>query len=76
MILTWVFGGNLAPMVPGTILIPIGLFMAGWAAEEHVHWIVTDIVSQQFKPLHHIPGGANGMSGLHRESRSLEAELY
>ncbi|KAM6494593.1 MFS polyamine transporter [Amanita muscaria] len=27
----------------GSLLIPIGLFIAGWAAECHVHWIVTDI---------------------------------
>ncbi|KAF4609509.1 hypothetical protein D9613_012296 [Agrocybe pediades] len=34
---------RLPPMVPGTILLPIGLFLAGWAAEKGVHWIVTDI---------------------------------
>ncbi|KAF8066548.1 MFS polyamine transporter [Lyophyllum atratum] len=34
---------RLPSMVPGTILLPIGLVMAGWAAEKHVHWIVTDI---------------------------------
>lgn len=31
-------------MIPGTIALPIGLLIAGWAAEKHVHWIVTDIV--------------------------------
>ncbi|KAF9560805.1 MFS polyamine transporter [Agrocybe pediades] len=34
---------RLPPMVPGTILLPIGLFLSGWAAEKGVHWIVTDI---------------------------------
>ncbi|KAF9458415.1 MFS polyamine transporter [Collybia nuda] len=34
---------RLPPMVPGTVLLPIGLLLSGWAAQEHVHWIVTDI---------------------------------
>lgn len=29
-------------MVPGTILGPIGLFIYGWAAENKLHWLVTD----------------------------------
>ncbi|KAF8994689.1 MFS polyamine transporter [Cyathus striatus] len=36
---------RLPSMLPGTVLLPIGLFMAGWGAQEHVHWIVTDIGS-------------------------------
>ncbi|RDX51047.1 MFS polyamine transporter [Lentinus brumalis] len=28
---------------PGTIMIPIGLLIAGWGAQEHTHWIVPDI---------------------------------
>lgn len=36
-----------ATMLPGTILMPIGLFIAGWAARPSVHWIVVDIVSSQ-----------------------------
>ncbi|KII87948.1 hypothetical protein PLICRDRAFT_112075 [Plicaturopsis crispa FD-325 SS-3] len=30
-------------MVPGTICLPIGLLICGWAVEAHVHWIVPDI---------------------------------
>ena len=26
--------------VPGTIALPIGLFIYGWATDKHVHWIV------------------------------------
>lgn len=36
---------RIAPMVPGTFALPIGLLMSGWAAQGHAHWIVTDIVS-------------------------------
>lgn len=32
-------------MVPGTVLLPIGLFLTGWTARADVHWIVPDIVS-------------------------------
>ncbi|KAG6860812.1 hypothetical protein C0995_007313 [Termitomyces sp. Mi166 len=34
---------RLPSMVPGTIILPAGLFMAGWAAQNKVHWIVTDL---------------------------------
>ncbi|KAF5372341.1 hypothetical protein D9615_009305 [Tricholomella constricta] len=34
---------RLPSMVPGTVILPAGLLIAGWAAQEHVHWIVTDI---------------------------------
>ncbi|THU87858.1 MFS polyamine transporter [Dendrothele bispora CBS 962.96] len=30
-------------MALGAFILPIGLFMTGWAAEKAVHWIVTDI---------------------------------
>ncbi|KAF2715071.1 MFS multidrug transporter, partial [Pleomassaria siparia CBS 279.74] len=30
-------------MIPGAILIPIGLLWYGWAAEQELHWIVPDI---------------------------------
>ncbi|XDG08612.1 hypothetical protein ABKA04_008227 [Annulohypoxylon sp. FPYF3050] len=30
-------------MIPGAILIPLGLFVYGWTAEKHAHWIVPDI---------------------------------
>ncbi|KAF7364751.1 MFS polyamine transporter [Mycena venus] len=42
-------GGAIQPeyrvpsMVPGTIAIPVGLFMTGWAVQAKVHWIVPDI---------------------------------
>ncbi|TCD61997.1 hypothetical protein EIP91_007637 [Steccherinum ochraceum] len=34
---------RLPTMLPGTILMPVGLFIAGWAARPSVHWIVVDI---------------------------------
>lgn len=30
-------------MVPGSILVPIGLFLYGWSAQYHTHWIVPNI---------------------------------
>lgn len=30
-------------MIPGSFLIPIGLFWYGWTAEAHTHWILPDI---------------------------------
>jgi len=33
---------RLPSMIPGTIALPVGLFITGWAAQEHVHWAVTD----------------------------------
>ena len=33
-----------ATMIPASILLPIGLFLAGWSAENKLHWIATDIV--------------------------------
>ncbi|KAL8687230.1 MAG: hypothetical protein Q9224_005212 [Gallowayella concinna] len=30
---------RLPPMIPGAWIIPIGLFIYGWTAEKHVHWI-------------------------------------
>ncbi|EPQ50360.1 MFS polyamine transporter [Gloeophyllum trabeum ATCC 11539] len=34
---------RLPSMVPGTILLPAGLFIAGWTARRDIHWIVPDI---------------------------------
>ncbi|KAL8897001.1 MAG: hypothetical protein Q9207_007436, partial [Kuettlingeria erythrocarpa] len=31
---------RLPPMIPGAFTIPVGLFLYGWAADKHVHWIV------------------------------------
>lgn len=42
-------GGNTAPeyrvpmMIPGSLLIPIGLFWYGWAGEKRAYWVLTDI---------------------------------
>jgi hypothetical protein len=33
-----------AAMVPGSIIFPFGLLLAGWATQRHFHWIVVDIV--------------------------------
>ncbi|TVY57264.1 Efflux pump vrtL [Lachnellula cervina] len=30
-------------MVPGALLVPIGLFWYGWSAQAHTHWIVPNI---------------------------------
>lgn len=30
-------------MVPGSLLVPIGLFIYGWTAEKHTHWIGPNI---------------------------------
>ena len=30
-------------MVPGAVLIPLGLFLYGWSAERYTHWIVPDV---------------------------------
>ena len=30
-------------MVPGSICVPIGLFIYGWSAQYHTHWIVPNI---------------------------------
>ncbi|CCM02927.1 uncharacterized protein FIBRA_05041 [Fibroporia radiculosa] len=34
---------RLPSMVPGTIVLPIGLFITGWTANAHTHWIGPDI---------------------------------
>jgi hypothetical protein len=36
---------TVANIVPGTVLLPIGLLIAGWATQERVFWLVPDIVS-------------------------------
>ncbi|KAG6835039.1 hypothetical protein H0H93_005353 [Arthromyces matolae] len=33
----------IASMFPGTVILPAGILLAGWAAEYKVHWIATDI---------------------------------
>ncbi|KAI0329280.1 MFS polyamine transporter [Cubamyces sp. BRFM 1775] len=34
---------RLPPMVPGAVLLPMGLFITGWTARADVHWIAPDI---------------------------------
>jgi hypothetical protein len=36
---------TIANIVPGTILLPIGLLISGWTIQERVFWLVPDIVS-------------------------------
>ncbi len=36
-------------MIPVAVLIPIGLFWYGWAAEARVHWMATDIGASIFE---------------------------
>lgn len=31
---------RLPPLIPGSMIIPIGLFWYGWSAEAHIHWIM------------------------------------
>lgn len=30
-------------MIPGSFILPVGLFLAGWSTQARLHWIVTDI---------------------------------
>lgn len=43
--MTHFFFVTVANIVPGTILLPIGLLIAGWTIQERVFWLVPDIVS-------------------------------
>jgi hypothetical protein len=36
---------TVANIVPGTVLLPMGLLISGWATQERVFWLVPDIVS-------------------------------
>lgn len=35
----------IALIIPGTILVPAGLLITGWSAQNRVFWLVPDIVS-------------------------------
>jgi hypothetical protein len=48
---------TVANIVPGTILLPIGLLITGWATQERVFWLVPDIVSVELRALN---GSAEG----------------
>ncbi|KAI0051540.1 MFS polyamine transporter [Auriscalpium vulgare] len=39
---------RLPSVVPGTILLPVGLLITGWTAQNHTHWIFPDIVRLPF----------------------------
>ncbi|KIP12227.1 hypothetical protein PHLGIDRAFT_62113 [Phlebiopsis gigantea 11061_1 CR5-6] len=34
---------RLPSMLPGTVFLPLGLFLTGWTARSDIHWIVPDI---------------------------------
>ena len=36
---------RLPSLVPGSVILPFGLLLSGWAAQKGLHWIATDIVS-------------------------------
>lgn len=35
-------------IVPGVVLVPVGLFVYGWTSYEHTHWIVPNIGAALF----------------------------
>jgi hypothetical protein len=39
------FSRTVANIVPGTILLPIGLLITGWTTQKHVFWLWPDVVS-------------------------------
>ena len=39
------FRCSVVNIVPGTVLLPIGLLLSGWTAQNHVFWLVPDVVS-------------------------------
>jgi hypothetical protein len=39
------FSGTVVNLVPGTILLPIGLLITGWTTQRHVFWLWPDVVS-------------------------------
>lgn len=46
---------RLPPLMPGTILLPAGLLIAGWASEKKAPWIVTDIVRAVISLTYSVP---------------------
>lgn len=45
------FSLTVANIVPGTILLPMGLLITGWTTQHHVFWLVPDIVSDETRAL-------------------------
>jgi len=39
------FSLTVANIVPGTIFLPVGLLITGWTAQNHVFWLVSDIMT-------------------------------
>lgn len=35
-------------MIPGIVMMPVGIFLYGWAAEKHLHWMVVDVGTAVF----------------------------
>ncbi|KAF7981113.1 hypothetical protein HWV62_34833 [Athelia sp. TMB] len=46
---------RLPTMFPGTLMLPIGLLLFGWAAEGHLPWVVLDIVGFSLPIQHGFP---------------------
>ena len=46
-------------MVPGSLLVPIGLFWYGWSAQTHTHWIVPNLGACVYSA-----GGIIGFQGI------------
>lgn len=61
----------IASMVPGTIFLPIGLLLNGWSAQNHIFWLVPDIVSS---PCHCRPFFRNDANAYIRETSSSAQE--
>lgn len=61
----------IASMVPGTIFLPIGLLLNGWSAQNHVFWLVPDIVSSL---CHCLPFFRNDTNACLRETFSSAQE--
>ncbi|OAA46709.1 MFS transporter [Beauveria brongniartii RCEF 3172] len=58
-------GGDAVPefrvpfMIPGVIMMPVGIFLYGWAAEKKLHWMVVDLGTAIF-----VCGSANLSQGM------------
>lgn len=59
-----------AVIIPGSFGLPVGLLLSGWGAQEHVHWILPDVVSDPEQSLYSYLWGLS-ITDLH----SLELAL-
>ncbi|TFY74084.1 hypothetical protein EWM64_g9928 [Hericium alpestre] len=59
---------RLPSMFPATVLLPAGLFITGWTAQNHVFWLVPDIVrsclSPFYSPAHPFAGHRTRRAGV------------